>query len=49
MPGTEVELVKGGRGDFIVTADGRLVWSKKQQGDEFPDEGVVVEALRRMA
>ena len=49
MPGTEVELVKGGRGDFIVTADGSVVWNKKKQGDQFPDEARVVEALRRMA
>jgi predicted Rdx family selenoprotein len=41
-----VSLVKGGRGDFIVKAGGQVVWDKKKMGDEFPDERVVIDALR---
>jgi predicted Rdx family selenoprotein len=48
MPGTEVSLMKGGRGDFIVTADGTVIWDKKSMGGVFPDESAVVQALRRL-
>ena len=45
MPGTEVELVRGRRGDFIVTADGAVLWDKKSRGG-FPDDGRIVAELR---
>jgi predicted Rdx family selenoprotein len=48
MPGTEVELMPGGRGDFVVKGDGTLVWDKKQMGGEFPDERAVVAALGKL-
>jgi predicted Rdx family selenoprotein len=48
MPGTEVELVRGGRGDFIVTADGAVLWDKKRTGT-FPDDGRIVEQLKARA
>jgi predicted Rdx family selenoprotein len=48
LPGTEVSLVKGGRGDFVVKAGDQVVWDKKTMGGVFPDERVVVEALRRL-
>ena len=48
-PGVEVELVRGGRGDFIVTlADGgqkTVLWDKRAMGDEFPDEQEIVDEL----
>ena len=47
FPGAKVKLEGGGRGDFIVTADGRELWNKRQMGDEFPDEDAMVEALRK--
>jgi selT/selW/selH-like putative selenoprotein len=40
--------VKGSDGIFDVVADGRLVFSKHDAG-RFPDEGEVIEALRRGA
>lgn len=48
VPGTEVELVRGGRGDFIVTADSTLLWDKRVRGG-FPDDGRIVAELRALA
>jgi selenoprotein W-related protein len=48
MPGTEVELVRGGRGDFIVQVDGALLWDKKARGG-FPDDAAIVQQLRSRA
>ncbi len=42
-----MELIKGGRGDFIVTGAGTVAWDKKKMGG-FPDEGAMIEALRRI-
>jgi predicted Rdx family selenoprotein len=47
LPGTDVELVRGGRGDFIVTADGAVLWDKKRTGT-FPDDGRIVDQLREL-
>lgn len=44
--GAQVELKPGGRGDFIVTVDGRKVWDKRAQGDEFPDDEALLDELR---
>jgi predicted Rdx family selenoprotein len=43
-----VDLVRGGRGDFIVVADGVTLWNKKQTG-RFPDEAALVTQLRDQA
>lgn len=43
-----MELIKGGRGDFIVKAAGSVLWDKHKMGNQFPDESEVVEALRRL-
>ena len=48
LPGTEVELVRGGRGDFIVQADGSVLWDKKVRGG-FPDDRAIVAELRARA
>lgn len=42
-----MELIRGGRGDFIVTASGNVVWDKKKMGG-FPDETAVITALGRL-
>ncbi|MGE3630529.1 MAG: Rdx family protein [Sandaracinaceae bacterium] len=39
-------LLPGGRGDFIVTADDRVLWHKREMGGEFPEER---EILRRLS
>jgi selT/selW/selH-like putative selenoprotein len=41
-----VDLKPGGRGDFVVTVDGRKVFDKKRQGGRFPEESEILEALR---
>ena len=45
FPDAKIDLVKGGRGDFTVTADGRLLWDKHETG-EFPREADIVGMLR---
>ena len=35
----------GGRGDFIVVADGRTLWDKKKNGDAFPEETAILKLL----
>ena len=43
-----MELVRGGRGDFIVSADGDVVWNKRVTG-RFPDEQALVDLLSARA
>lgn len=47
FPGTNVELVPGGRGDFIVSAGEQRLWDKRKMGDEFPESAVILEALAK--
>ncbi|MGC6487290.1 MAG: Rdx family protein [Planctomycetota bacterium] len=45
-PGATVEKKPGGRGDFIVTADGREVWNKKRHAEQrFPEHDEVLAQL----
>ena len=44
-PGAAVELVEGSGGDFIVDVDGQRLWNKREMGDEFPDEPLIVGQL----
>ncbi len=46
FPAADVELVDGGRGDFIVKRDGRLLWDKRNDQGRFPDEPEILDALR---
>jgi predicted Rdx family selenoprotein len=46
FPEAEVDLVKGGKGTFIVTADGKELWNKHEMDDEFPDEDKLVSRMR---
>jgi hypothetical protein len=41
-----VETRPGGRGDFIVKADGKVLWDKRRQDDEFPTEAAILGKLR---
>ncbi|HIL16229.1 MAG TPA: SelT/SelW/SelH family protein [Deltaproteobacteria bacterium] len=43
--GADTELIPGGRGDFDVTVDGSVIFSKKQL-DRFPEEGEVQASIR---
>jgi len=47
-PGAKVELVKGGKGDFIVTRrDGerRELWNKRAKDGGFPEHQQILEQL----
>ncbi|MFN7669946.1 MAG: Rdx family protein [Planctomycetota bacterium] len=45
-PGATVETKPGGRGDFVVTADGALLWDKKRRdGDRFPQHDEILRQL----
>ena len=35
-PDANVEIIRGGKGDFIVKADGRLLWDKNGKDRDFP-------------
>jgi len=41
----EIELIRGGGGDFIVIADGKELWNKRQQGDAFPENAEILGQL----
>lgn len=43
--GVETELRKGGSGVFEVMADGKTLFSKREQG-RFPDDEEILEQLR---
>ena len=40
----DVELIEGSGGVFVVTADGRQVYTKKETG-RFPEPGEVAKAI----
>jgi selT/selW/selH-like putative selenoprotein len=46
FPGAKVDLIKGSRGAFNVTVDGREVWNKHEMGDEFPHEDQLVSSIK---
>ena len=46
IPDVKVELIKGKRGVFTVTVDGREVWNKHEMDDQFPDEGKLVATIK---
>ena len=46
LPGTPVDLIKGRGGNFIVKADGKVLWDKRAMDDQFPDDDDVVDDLR---
>ena len=42
--GVSVELVKGSGGTFLVTVEGRVLFSKLEEG-RFPDDDEIIEQL----
>jgi selT/selW/selH-like putative selenoprotein len=44
----QAELIKGDKGIFDVTADGKLVYSKHQT-NRFPENSEVLESLRGLS
>jgi len=41
----EIDMIRGGGGDYIVIVDGEELWNKKSSGRGFPDEGVLVDEI----
>jgi len=46
FPDAEIELIRGGSGNFIVIADGEQLWHKLQMGDEFPEPEAILAKIR---
>jgi selT/selW/selH-like putative selenoprotein len=44
-PSTEVELIPGSGGTFLVHADGKKVWDKLADDSGFPEETELVSSL----
>jgi len=42
------ELIKGGNGNFIVTVDGTVIFSKKSVG-RFPEDQEILDAIGKTA
>lgn len=45
FPGVEVDLIRGGGGDYIIIAAGQEIWNKRAMGDAFPEEDAIVQAI----
>jgi len=44
-PEASVELIDGGRGDFVVMRDGTKLWDKRNDQGRFPDDAEILTAL----
>jgi predicted Rdx family selenoprotein len=44
-PKATIETKPGGRGDFLVTADGKRIWDKKGKDGDFPPAAEVLKRL----
>ena len=45
-PKSTIEKKPGGRGDFVVKADGKLLWDKKRRDDDrFPEAHEILSQL----
>ena len=46
MPSASVETKPGGRGDFVVKRDGKVLWDKRKRDDDrFPDDREILDQL----
>jgi selT/selW/selH-like putative selenoprotein len=46
--GVDSKLVRGGSGTFVVTVDGKQIFSKHEEG-RFPTEREILEQLRKLS
>lgn len=44
--GVKSELVPGKGGVYKITADDKVLYSKKASGDQFPEQGRVIDEIR---
>jgi predicted Rdx family selenoprotein len=47
VPGLKVVTIPGGKGDFRIQADGRLLWDKRGREGRFPEPDEIVPQLAR--
>ena len=47
--GVDAELIAGSGGVFDIVVGDEVIYSKKQSGNEFPADGVVLERLKEIA
>ncbi|MBL8735508.1 MAG: Rdx family protein [Planctomycetes bacterium] len=45
IPSVVVDKKPGGRGDFVVTVDGRLLWDKRGREGRFPEPDEILAKL----
>ncbi|MFY9341264.1 MAG: Rdx family protein [Planctomycetota bacterium] len=46
FPKAQVDTNPGGRGDFVVKADGKLLWDKRKRSDDaFPEHRDILSQL----
>ena len=49
VPGATVDIIPGGKGDFIVIADGNKLWDKNGGDRDFPPHERILEMLEQRA
>ncbi|MCA8948596.1 MAG: hypothetical protein KDE27_03795 [Planctomycetes bacterium] len=47
VPGANVDILPGGRGDFLVKADGVVLWDKNGKDGDFPPHERILEQLEQ--
>ncbi len=47
FPKAKVDIKPGGKGDFIVTVDGKQIWNKRQMNDEFPEPAQILGKMKK--
>jgi predicted Rdx family selenoprotein len=46
VPDASVETKPGGRGDFLVKRDGKVLWDKRKRDDDrFPEDREILDQL----
>lgn len=46
-PNVTIDKKAGGRGDFVVTADHRVLWDKRGRDGRFPEPAEILARLAR--
>lgn len=45
FPDADVQLLEGGRGDFLVKRDGAVLWDKRNDQGRFPEHAEIIDQL----
>jgi len=46
LPEVEVEIRPGRKGDFMIKADGKMLWDKLGRDGDFPEHPRIINLLR---